>query len=173
MSRHRPNGAPLSSRVQETGRVAEHDAGAALGAEFPVVIEIPVQWGEMDAYGHVNNAVYFRYFESARIAYFQRCGLLESYKSRSVGAILHSTQCRFRVALQYPDTALIGARVTEVQDDRFTMAYRVVSRAHNVVAAEGQGIIVAFDYTTRQKTRLPDDVREGIGRMEGRAEHRR
>ena len=37
-------------------------------ADYPVVIEIPVAWGEMDAYGHVNNIVYFRYFESARIA---------------------------------------------------------------------------------------------------------
>ena len=39
-------------------------------ADYPVVIETPVAWGEMDAYGHVNNIVYFRYFESARIAYF-------------------------------------------------------------------------------------------------------
>ncbi|HWP38728.1 MAG TPA: thioesterase family protein [Gemmatimonadales bacterium] len=168
MIRHWRNAAALWSRARDTRRVSSPDAAAALGAEFPVVIEIPVQWGEMDAYGHVNNAVYFRYFESARIAYFQRCGLLESYKSRAVGAILHSTQCRFRVALQYPDTALIGTRVIDVQDDRFTMAYRVVSRAHNVVAAEGQGIIVAFDYTTRTKTRLPEDVRQGIRKMEDR-----
>jgi acyl-CoA thioester hydrolase len=142
------------------------DPEAAVRAEFPVVIEIPVQWGEMDAYGHVNNTVYFRYFESARIAYFLRCGLLESYRSSSIGAILHSTQCRFRAALQYPDTAIIGTRVTDVHDDRFTMTYRVVSRAMKAVAAEGQGVIVAFDYTTRSKTRLPEDVREGIRRME-------
>src|SRR3990172_8193149 len=94
------------------------------------------QWGEMDAYGHVNNTVYFRYFESARIQYFGRCGLLDSYHKSSVGAILHSTSCRFRLALRYPDTALIGTRVSDVQDDRFTMLYRVVSKTHNTVAAE-------------------------------------
>lgn len=38
-------------------------------AQYPVVVEVPVAWGEMDAYGHVNNIVYFRYFETARIAY--------------------------------------------------------------------------------------------------------
>jgi acyl-CoA thioester hydrolase len=121
----------------------------------------------MDAYGHVNNTVYFRYFESARIAYFLRCGLLQSYQDSHIGAILHSTSCRFRVALQYPDTAVVGTRVSEMQDDRFTMLYRVVSRARNAVAAEGQGIVVAFDYRTRTKTRVPEDVRAGIQQVEG------
>lgn len=45
---------------------------------FPVVIELPVVWGEMDAFAHVNNVVYFRYFESARIAYLERINCLES-----------------------------------------------------------------------------------------------
>ena len=44
---------------------------------WPVTLEIPVQWGEMDAFGHVNNVVYLRWFESVRIAYFERCGVLE------------------------------------------------------------------------------------------------
>ena len=157
-----PRTSPLGARPGSP----EPDAEADLRAQLPVAIEIPVQWGEMDAYGHVNNAVYFRYFESARIAYFLRCGLLDSYHRNQVGAILHSTSCRFRQALQYPDTAVVGARVSDVQDDRFTMVYRVVSRARNAVAAEGQGIVVAFDYTTRTKTRLPEDVREGIRKME-------
>ncbi|MCB0148997.1 MAG: acyl-CoA thioesterase, partial [Caldilineaceae bacterium] len=45
-------------------------------AGYPVVIEIPVAWGEMDAFQHVNNIVYFRYFESGRIAYFERAGMM-------------------------------------------------------------------------------------------------
>jgi acyl-CoA thioesterase FadM len=44
---------------------------------YPVVIEVPVAWGEMDAFGHLNNIVYFRYFESARIAYFHKIGLID------------------------------------------------------------------------------------------------
>jgi len=41
-------------------------------SDYPVVVDIPVAWGEMDAYGHLNNIVYFRYFETARMAYFER-----------------------------------------------------------------------------------------------------
>ena len=105
---------------------------------FPVVIELPIQWGEMDAYGHVNNTVFFRFFESARIAFLDRCGFLGAYEELKVGAILHSTSCRFRRPLFYPDTISIGARATEVAEDRFVMEYKIVSHAQNAVAADGR-----------------------------------
>ena len=104
---------------------------------FPVIVRLPVQWGEMDAYGHVNNAVLFRYFETARIAFLERCGFLEAYERDKIGAILHSTDCRFRRALRYPDTVLVGGRALDVSEDRFTMGYRVVSLEHDEVVAEG------------------------------------
>jgi acyl-CoA thioesterase FadM len=68
--------------------------------EFSLTVKIPVQWGELDAYGHVNNTVFFRYFESLRVLYLVRSGFAESYERDKVGAILHSTECRFRRALR-------------------------------------------------------------------------
>jgi acyl-CoA thioester hydrolase len=138
-------------------------------ADFPVVIELPVQWGEMDAYGHVNNAVLFRYFESARMAYFQRCGFTGSYERDKVGAILHSTACRFRRPLFAPDTVLVGTRVSDVAADRITMEYRAVSQTQNETAAEGTAIIVSYDYTQGRKAPLPQAVRAAIAEMERRA----
>lgn len=126
---------------------------------FPTRISLPVQWGDMDAYSHVNNTVFFRWFESARIAYLEQCGLTESRELEGIGAILHSTSCRFRLPVLFPDTVHVGARVTEVGEDRFTMEYRVVSVRHGGVAAEGQGIIVAYDYNANRKTAIPESVR--------------
>ncbi len=137
-------------------------------AGFPVVIELPVQWGEMDAYGHVNNTVLFRYFESARMAYFQRCGFIETYQRDQIGAILHSTSCRFRRPLFCPDTALVGTRVSDVGEDRVTMEYRVVSRAQDETVAEGTAIIVSYDYSAQRKAPLPTPVREAIAAIERR-----
>ena len=57
---------------------------------YPVVIEIPVFWGDMDAMRHVNNTVYLRYFESARIALFERLGYLDVMEQTGVGPILGS-----------------------------------------------------------------------------------
>jgi acyl-CoA thioester hydrolase len=136
--------------------------------EFPVTAHAIVHWGEMDAYGHLNNTVFFRFFETARMAYLERCGFLATYEHQRVGAILHSTACRFRAPLFHPDEVLIGARVIEVGEDRFTMAYRVVSQAQNRTAADGTGIIVAYDYGSGRKVALPESVRDGIRRVEAR-----
>ena len=138
----------------------------SLLAGFPVILELPVQWGEMDAYGHVNNTVFFRYFESARMAFLQQCGFVESHERDQVGAILHSTSARFRQPLFFPDTVQIGASATEVKEDRFTMAYTVVSLGRNVVVAEGSGIIVSFDYAAGKKTAMPARVLAGIDNIQ-------
>jgi acyl-CoA thioester hydrolase len=135
-------------------------------ADCPVVIRIPVQWGELDAYGHVNNTVFFRYFESARVLYLERCRFIEAYERERVGAILRSTSCRFRRPLFYPDAVSVGARATEIGEDRFTMAYTVVSEAQQAIAAEGTGIVVSYDYTGRNVVPIPDYVREGIRELE-------
>ncbi len=134
-------------------------------AKFPVVIEIPVQWGEMDAYGHVNNTVVFRFFESARIAFLGKCNFIRAYHELKIGAILHSTACRFRQPLYYPDTVRIGARVTQTQTDRFEMEYLVFSTSQQTVAAEGTATVVSFDYNERAKTSLPEMVVAGLAEL--------
>jgi len=132
---------------------------------FPAVVSIPVQWGEMDAYGHVNNTVFFRYFETARIAFLELCGFIEAYEELKVGAILHSTSCRFRLPLFFPDTIEVGGRATEIGEDRFVMEYRVVSLEQNGIAAEGTGTIVSFDYGRRAKVPIPPDVMEKLEKL--------
>ncbi len=134
-------------------------------ADYPVVIRALVHWGEMDAYGHVNNTVFFRFFETARMAYLDRCGFLATYERDRIGAILHSTDCRFRRPLYHPDEVLVGARALDVRDDRFTMGYRVVSLAQQATVAEGTAVIVAYDYGTGRKTALPEEVREAVLRI--------
>ena len=136
--------------------------------DFSLTVDIPVQWGELDAYGHVNNTVFFRYFESVRVLYLVKCGFAESYEKDKIGAILHSTECRFRKPLFYPDTITVAGKATKVDDDRFTMAYRIVSHAQNEVVADGAGTIVSFDYNKRAKASIPPAVRAAIAKLEQR-----
>jgi acyl-CoA thioester hydrolase len=134
----------------------------ALLADFPVHYETPVAWGEMDAFQHVNNVVYFKYFESARIAYFHETGFAEHMEATGVGPILASTSCRFKLPLAYPDRVTVGARVEGLSEGRFTMIYRVVSHQLEAVAAEGEGIIVSYDYRAATKAPIPDTIRQRI-----------
>jgi len=135
-------------------------------AGFPVRVEIPVAWGEMDAFGHVNNSVYFRYFESARIAYFAALDYLTLMDETGRGPILAATDCRFRLPLEYPDHVTVGARVAEIFEDGFLMRYIVVSRRHARVAAEGTGRIVSYHYENKCKAPLQAELRDRLARLE-------
>ena len=133
---------------------------------YPVVIDIPVAWGEMDAFAHVNNITYFRYFESARIAYFEQVDAMGERERTGCGPILAETWCRFRSPLRYPDRLAAGTRVAEIGADRFTMEYALVSTKLGRIAAEGKGVVVWYDYRAQAKTNLPDSLRERIAALE-------
>lgn len=142
------------------------DSLQAFLSEYPVTVEMPVAWGEMDAFGHVNNAVYFRYFESARIACFDRIGYSALMAETGTGPILAATDCRFRVALTYPDQLITGSVIEQIGEDDFTMGYAVYSRQHDVVAARGSGRIVSFDYRAQAKTPIPARIRDGLEQLQ-------
>ena len=129
---------------------------------FPVIVEFPVAWGEMDALRHVNNVAYFRYFENARIAYFERIKIWDFMEKTGIGPILASTQCRFRAPLSYPDVVSIGASVSDIGPDRFTMRYGVASHRLSMTAAEGDGVLVTFDYRNNRKVPVPDELKRAI-----------
>ena len=137
---------------------------------FPVIVEIPVAWGEMDALGHVNYVVYFRYFENARIAYFEKMKFWEFMKQTGIGPILATTQCTFKAPLSFPDHVLVGTRTSEIKEDRFIMQYVLVSRRLRKVAAEGEAVMVTYDYPDKKKTPVPEELRRYILDLENSVE---
>jgi acyl-CoA thioester hydrolase len=136
--------------------------------DWPVVVEQSIAWGDMDAYGHVNNVSYFRYFENARLEYFLRLGWSVSMRPQGVGPIVHSSYCRFRRPLEWPDRIAVGARVRDISDDRFTLEHQLVSERWGAVAADGWCVVVLFDYAQAMKARLPEDLRRRIVELERR-----
>jgi acyl-CoA thioester hydrolase len=137
-------------------------------ASYPVVVRQAVAWGDMDYYRHVNNTVYFRYFENARLEYFRRLDWFEYERATGIGPILASTQARFRKALSYPDVVDVGVRVIQMSEDRFTMEYQLVSERLAAVAAQGQGVLVTYHYLEARKVPMPEELRRRIETLEGR-----
>jgi acyl-CoA thioester hydrolase len=136
---------------------------------YPVVIEIPGAWGEMDSLQHVNNIVYFRYFESARMAYFHEIDIWSYMDETGIGPILASTECKFKIPLSYPDTVSVGTKIINVEEDRFLMKYLVVSHEHQRIAAEGEGVVVSYDYRGKKKAPLPQEIKARIEALESSA----
>lgn len=133
---------------------------------FPVSIEHRVQWGEMDAFGHVNNANYLRWFESARIAYFEATGIGTTAMDDAPWApILGRASVDFRKPVKYPDVVKVFATVTRFGNTSFTMAYRAESQALGV-AAEGEAIVVLLDPKTGAKVAIPEELKRAIEKLE-------
>ena len=130
--------------------------------DYPVVVEFPVAWGEMDAMGHVNNIVYFRYFESARTAYFEKMDVIGYMTETGIGPILGEISCKFKIPLSYPDKVLIGVKVVRIEEDRFIMNHVVVSTKHQKVAAEGDGVLVTYNYREGKKVTVPEVMKQRI-----------
>ncbi|WP_375056887.1 acyl-CoA thioesterase [Zobellella sp. DQSA1] len=136
-------------------------------ARFPVSIEIPVAWGEMDALNHVNNVVYFRYFETVRIEYLRRIGMLEVLSTEGVGPVLAETSARYRRPVTFPDTLTAQARVSQLDEHGFTMEYRIVSQALQTVTTEGSARVVMVDFGSGRKSPLGEELKQRVLQLEG------
>ena len=130
--------------------------------DFTFVVDLKIEWGDMDALQHVNNIEYFKYFQVARIAYFEKINSDSEFGETPIPLILASTQCKFIYPLTFPDTVSVGVRVDAMADQYFTMKYAVVSDKHQRLAAIGDAKVVMFDYVNNKKTSVPDEIRKTI-----------
>ena len=140
----------------------------SLLAEFPVVIVQPVQWGEQDPLGHVNHVTYFRWYESARIAYFLKIGLMDMHKHERIGPILASVSNDYRRQITYPDTVHIGVRVTRIGRSSLGMEHKIASQNDHHVSAEGTSTLVVFDYEAKKAHAVPARIRHAIEALESK-----
>jgi acyl-CoA thioester hydrolase len=140
----------------------------ALG-RYPVSISIPVAWGEMDAFQHVNNVTYARWLESGRIAYFERLGLLERMRTEGVGPILARLGIEYRRPVTFPDTVRVETTVKRIGNSSLMMASRIRSDVLGVEVASDEEVIVLFDYRAGKPTPVDPGLRATIVALEGSA----
>lgn len=132
-------------------------------SQFPIMQAQAVAWGEMDAFGHVNNCVYYRYFESVRISYLQAIGALDQLAM--MNPVVAANSCRFLKSVSYPDELELGARVVELRGSGFRMEYVLLSSQQKSIVATGEAIVVMVDRDGKKMT-LPDDMRQTIINLE-------
>jgi acyl-CoA thioester hydrolase len=129
--------------------------------DFNITVEIPIAWGDMDSFKHVNNTKVFKYFETARIKYFEEIGFIETMEKDAIGPILASTSAKFIKPLFYPGTVIAGTRVTSIEPTQFNMEYIVESKSTGI-AALGEAKMVVYNYKSSERANLPDTVRNKI-----------
>ena len=116
----------------------------------------------MDAFGHVNNVVYIRWFESARIDLLNTIQSSVTMAAGGVGPILVSVKCDYKRQLHFPDIVHVGSRVSNVGKTSIDVEHSVYSQQQEKVVATGISVLVVFDYDANRPVRIPDDVRQQI-----------
>ena len=129
---------------------------------YPVSINCSVRWGEMDALGHVNNTVYFRYFEDVRIEYFKKLGFEAVTANQEMGPILAQISCQFIRPVEYPDQVTIAVWVARIGNTSLQMDYEVYSEQHQGIVATGSSVIVLINYQNGSKIQVSDELRKQI-----------
>ena len=134
-------------------------------SKYPVRLEIPVAWGEQDAFGHLNNVVYFRYMENVRMHFLERIGILRSHAESGISVLLASTTCDFKKQVHWPQRLTIRTGCTRIGTTSFTMGYAVTDEEGSEVAT-GTSVQVMFDFGRATKVAVPDAVRKAIADLQ-------
>jgi acyl-CoA thioester hydrolase len=138
-------------------------------AGFPVVAEIPILWGDEDAFGHVNNIMYLRWCETVRVDYLRLIGMFPELPPSGLGPIVASVKCDYKIPLKHPDVVFVGARVTRIGRSSFGMEHRIVSRDLGKIAAEVDSTLVVVDYGAGHPVPVPAEMRRAIEELEGKS----
>lgn len=123
--------------------------------------DITVRWGDMDTYGHVNNALYMRYLEEARVQLLAKMGA--SMDGNGVDPVVINVGCTFIQAVVYPETLRVDCYVKDPGRSSFMVIYELYPQSQpETMVSEGYSKVVWIDHKTGKSVPLPDKIREQI-----------
>ena len=129
---------------------------------------IEVRYGDLDPQGHLNNAKYLTYFETARINYFVHLELFTpGHSFLDIGVIMAEARITFHAPVQYGTPVKVGVRTGKIGNKSMTVDQNIVNAETDEVLATGQVILVAFDYHSNQTLPVPHEMRAAISKFEG------
>jgi acyl-CoA thioester hydrolase len=132
---------------------------------FKIVSDVQVRFSDTDALGHVNNAVYLSYLESARVDYLRE--LLGAKKIEDLGVIIARVEIDYKSPAFHHETMRVGCRVEEIGGSSIRMDYRVEDKDTGRLVALAKSVLVAYDYALGRPTRVSDEWRQKMEDFDG------
>ena len=135
---------------------------------WPISTEIKVNWGDLDALGHVNHSVFAKWMETVRMIYFSEIGMMNLYEDSNIGPILARIEIDYELPIVFPDVVTVSTSVSRIGNSSFDMKYKIESLSNKgKSAATGSVVCVLLDYTSGMPHNIPPKIRESIARLEG------
>ncbi|HUQ00066.1 MAG TPA: thioesterase family protein [Aeromicrobium sp.] len=133
-------------------------------ADYPHVVDVTTRWNDNDPYGHVNNAIFYEYFDSVANAYLIEAGGLDIHGSDVIGLVVESG-CRYHAPVEYPAVLRVGLRVGRLGDRSVTYELAVFTADGDDAVVNGYFSHVFVDRETRRPTAMPADIRTALERL--------
>ncbi|MFZ2854991.1 MAG: thioesterase family protein [Rhodocyclaceae bacterium] len=118
---------------------------------------IPIRWGDMDAYGHVNNTIYFRFMEQIRVEYLEQRGF--KVMPQGEAPVIINASCTFLIPLNYPGTVDIRMFVGQPGRSSIPTHYEIRRQGDDTLYATGDSKIVWMDVASGKSVAIPDELR--------------
>jgi acyl-CoA thioester hydrolase len=136
--------------------------------DFKFFHPIEVRYADLDPQGHVNNASYVTYFETARVQYKRHIGTFQLGQSfMEIGVILADLQITFHAPIEWGTTVKVGVRTTRLGNKSLHLEQAIIDADNGNLYATGKVVLVAYDYQAGKSIPIPDDWREKISKFEG------
>ncbi len=130
--------------------------GLAELAEYRLTAPLVVRFRDLDAFGHVNNAVYATYLEEARVAYLHK--VLGRTRPEDYGIIIARVEIDYRSPVVLGDELVAGARVTRLGGASFDMEYKIVEKKSGRLVLDAKSVQVAYDLKEGKVRKLSDEI---------------
>lgn len=125
--------------------------------KFPFPVIQQVAWGDMDAFNHINNVMYFRYFETGRVEFFNKTNLWQTYINEGIKIVVGKLECNYVREITHPAEIEIAVGIKKMGNSSLTVHHKI--SCNGIIAAHGEGIIVATHPATGKSTPWTDKLR--------------
>lgn len=139
---------------------AEREAPATR-ASFPHFLPITTRWSDMDVYGHVNNVVYYAYFDTVVAEFLMRTNGVNPHESRAIGLVVE-TRCSYFASLTFPEQVEAGLRVTRLGGTSVRYEIGIFKAGEPTASAQGYFVHVYVDRDTRRPVPLPEHLKTAL-----------
>jgi len=129
---------------------------------FPYVLDIPTRWADNDLYGHVNNVVYYAYFDTVVNRYLIDEGRLDIHAGDAIGVCVES-RCTYKQSISFPEVVKAGLRVAKL--GRTSVTYEIGIFRGDELCAQGSFVHVFVERATRKPAPVPPPIRAALERI--------
>lgn len=138
-------------------------------SEYKFSIDLEVRFRDLDAFGHVNNAVYLTYFEVARMHYWK--SVFNENPYHNISFLVVRSECDYRSQAHLGDILRVSVRIPELRNSSFVLKYQITEVVSGRLVAEGKTVQTFYDHTTRKSRLIPREISKRIKEFEGSVVH--